>query len=66
MSHVNFTNWSLDTRIQTDRLLVLDTKQREESLYYGTGYVSGNIDVSGPMNQLFVEANVSTSEGTIF
>ena len=24
------------------------------------------IDVSGPMNQLFVEANVSTSEGTIF
>jgi hypothetical protein len=66
MSHVNFTNWSLDTKIQTDRLLVLDTEQREESLYYGTGYVTGNIDVSGPMNQLFVEANVSTSEGTIF
>jgi len=66
MSHVNFTNWSLDTKIQTDRLLVLDTEQREESLYYGTSYVTGNIDVSGPMNQLFVEANVSTSEGTIF
>jgi hypothetical protein len=28
--------------------------------------VEGNINVSGPMNQLFIEANVTTSKGTIF
>ena len=66
ISHNNFTNWFLDTNISTDRLLVLNTFQNEESLYFGTAYVSGNIDISGPTNQLFIESNVSTSKGTIF
>jgi len=66
MSHNNFANWSLKASIDTDRLLVLNTEKDEESLYYGSGYVSGNIDISGPLKQLYIEANVSTSKGTIF
>ena len=66
MSHTNFSDWALDLDIDSNRLLVLNTKETEESLYYGTGFVEGNINVSGPMNQLFIEANVTTSEGTIF
>ena len=66
LSHINFTNWSLDALIKSNRLLVLNTKETEESLYYGTGFVAGDINISGPMNQLFVDANVSTSKGTIF
>ena len=66
MSHTNFNDWALDLDIDSNRLLVLNTKETEESLYYGTGFVEGNINVSGPMNQLFIEANVTTSEGTIF
>jgi hypothetical protein len=52
MSHNNFANWSLDTTIDSETLLVLNTDETEESLYYGTGFVAGNIDISGPMNQL--------------
>lgn len=66
LSHNNFSNWSLNTRIDSDRLLVLNTVEDEESLYYGTGFVKGNINISGPMSQMFVEANVTTSKGTIF
>jgi hypothetical protein len=66
MSHTNFSDWALDLDIDSKRLLVLNTKETEESLYYGTGFVEGNINVSGPMNQLFIEANVTTSKGTIF
>ena len=66
MSHTNFSDWALDLDIDSNRLLVLNTKETDESLYYGTGFVEGNINVSGPMNQLFIEANVTTSEGTIF
>ena len=66
MSHTNFSDWALDLDIDSNRLLVLNTKETEESLYYGTGFVEGNINVSGPMNQLFIEANVTTSKGTIF
>ena len=66
LNHVNFANWSMDTRIDSERLLVLNTEETEESLYYGTAFVAGNIDISGPMNQLYIEANVTTSKGTIF
>jgi hypothetical protein len=66
MSHNNFANWSLDTTINSEKLLVLNTDETEESLYYGTGFVAGNIDIFGPTNQLFIEANVVTSKGTIF
>jgi len=66
ISHNNFSNWSLDLNIDSDRLLVLNTIEQEESLYYGTAFVAGDIDVSGPTDQLFIEANVGTSDGTIF
>ena len=66
ISHNNFSNWSLDLNIDSDRLLVLNTIEQDESLYYGTAFVSGDIDVFGPTDQLFIEANVGTSDGTIF
>ena len=66
LSHVNFNNWSLDLNIDSERLLVLNTEESEESLYFGTGFVDGNVHISGPMDQMFIEANVTTSEGTIF
>lgn len=66
LTHTNFKDWAIDLDLNSDRLLVLNTKETEESLYYGTGFVTGNINISGPMSQLFIEANVSTSKGTIF
>ena len=66
ISHNNFSNWSLDLTIDSDRFLVLNTIEQDESLYYGTAFIDGDIDISGPTDQLFIEANVGTSEGTIF
>jgi len=65
-NHNNFSNWSLDFNIDSDRLLVLNTIEQDESLYYGTAFFNGDIDISGPTDQLFIEANVGTSKGTIF
>ena len=66
ISHNNFSNWSLGLHIESDRLLVLNTIEQDQSLYYGTAFVDGDIDISGPTDQLFIEANVGTSQGTIF
>jgi hypothetical protein len=66
ISHNNFSNWSLDLNFESDRLLVLNTDEQDESIYYGTAFVDGSIDITGPTDQLFIEANVSTSEGTVF
>ena len=66
ISHNNFSKWALDLNIDSDRLLVLNTDMKEESIYYGTAFVDGSIDVLGPTDQLFIEANVTTSQGTVF
>jgi hypothetical protein len=66
ISHNNFSNWALGLTIDSKRLLVLNTSEQYESLYYGTAFFDGDINISGPTDQLFIEANVSTSEGTVF
>lgn len=66
INHVNFSNWSLDLNLTSDRLLVLNTEDSEDALYYGTAFVEGDINIVGPTDQLVIDAEVSTEEGTIF
>jgi len=66
ISHINFSKWSLGLSIDSNRLLVLNTEDAEDVLYYGIAFVSGNINVAGPMDQLVIKADVTTEEGTIF
>ena len=66
VNHVNFSNWSLNLDINSDRLLVLNTKDTEDALYYGTAFVDGNINIKGPTDQLVIKAEVASEEGTVF
>ena len=66
VSHVNFAKWRLNLGIETDRLLVLDTKETEESLYYGTGFIAGTATVFGPTEALRITAEAETKDGTEF
>jgi hypothetical protein len=66
ISHKNFKNWMLDLKIDSDRILVLDTKNINNPVYYGTGFVSGDISITGPGEALLFEANVSSEKGTVF
>ncbi len=66
LSHVNFSKWRLDLDIDTPRLLVLDTKETEESLYYGTGFIGGTASIKGPTEQLVISVIGETKNGTVF
>ena len=66
LSHVNFSKWSLDLDIETDRLLVLDKKEDEEELYYGTGFIGGSANIFGPADQLRINVIGETKPGTVF
>ncbi|MBT8260100.1 MAG: translocation/assembly module TamB, partial [Bacteroidia bacterium] len=66
INHVNLSNWSLGLDIDSERFLVLNTQDSEDALYYGTAYVNGNVDISGPTDQLVIKAEVTSEEGTIF
>ena len=50
----------------SDRLLVLNTQDSEDALYFGTAFVAGNINIEGPTDQLVIKAEVTSEEGTVF
>ena len=66
LSHVNFSKWSLDLDLSTPRLLILDTKENEESLYYGTGFIGGRASLRGPTDELVISVIGETKRGTVF
>ncbi|MDX1701703.1 MAG: hypothetical protein R3250_13840, partial [Melioribacteraceae bacterium] len=47
ISHINFSDWSLGLNIATNRFLVLNTKQDDEALYFGTGFIGGTASITG-------------------
>lgn len=67
IEHTNFSDWKLGLDLSTDRLLVLNTEESEDELYYGTGFISGTAEIKGPTDQLYIEVkNGRTESGTEF
>lgn len=66
ISHNAFSDWKLDLGISTDRLVVLDTKEDLESLYFGTAFISGEAMIKGPIDNLVIDVFAETEEGTVF
>ncbi len=69
LSHVNLSDWSLDLGLKTrpnEKLLVLDTKEAEDVLYYGTGFIGGNASIVGPTDELVINVEGETKPGTVF
>lgn len=66
ISHKNFKSWYMDLNILTDNLVVLDTKQSEGLLYYGTAFIKGSADIVGLTESLSIEVNATTNPGTKF
>lgn len=66
LSHVNLSKWRLDLDLRTPRLLVLDTKEEEDAVYYGTGFIGGRASIIGPTEQLVIDVVGETKRGTIF
>ncbi|MGJ5640999.1 translocation/assembly module TamB [Formosa sp. S-31] len=64
--HDNFSEWELGLDISTDRLLVLNTDDSEDALYYGTGFIGGKATIYGPTDELVISVQGSTKEGTVF
>lgn len=64
ITHKLFSNWVLDLYLNTDRFLVLDTKDSEDALFYGTAFIKGNATISGPTSGLLIKANATSEKGT--
>jgi hypothetical protein len=66
ITHQNFDSWFLNLEINSDNLLVLDTQDTEEALYYGTGFIQGNARISGLTQRITIDVNAKTMDKTLF
>ena len=63
--HDLFKNMQLDLQIHTDRLMVLDAKRTSNALFYGTGYVQGDVHMFGTDKELsFIGPELKTLKGS--
>lgn len=66
ISHKNFSDFVLNFDIKADELLVLNTTAETEDPYYGTAFVSGDIAIKGPLDEIKITADVSSERNTEF
>ncbi len=62
--HHNFSNFALDIDIQANNYELLNIIPTDSSYYYGQAFASGNINFSGPLNDIFLDANLNTEKNT--
>lgn len=66
ITHLNFKQWFLNIEIEGSNLLVLDTENTDEALYFGTAFIDGNANITGLTDQLTIDINAKTMPGTKF
>ena len=66
ITHSNLEQWFLQISLESDNLLVLDTKDTEESLYYGTAFMDGSALIYGLADKLTIDVNAKTNPNTTF
>lgn len=56
----------LNLRLNANRFQALNTTLKDNELYYGTAYATGNFLFQGPLNDMLIDINATTNEGTQF
>ena len=65
--HQKFKNFKINLGISTKKILVLNTLRQSDTPFYGDGFVSGDISITGDTKKLkFAGKNLKTESGTKF
>jgi hypothetical protein len=64
--HNNFNDMRIDFDVNTNKLMVLNTTEANNSSYYGTAFASGNAGIYGFLDDIKMELNMKTNGGTYF
>lgn len=62
--HNGLKNWNFNVWGEMNDLMVLNTTERDNSLYYGKAYANGELEVSGSVDLLEITVDARTSPGT--
>nr|WP_255534829.1 translocation/assembly module TamB domain-containing protein [Pedobacter sp. SYSU D00535] len=56
----------IDVTIRATRFMALNTTAKDNPLYYGTAYGTGTFKFTGPTNNMRINIDAKTEEGTVF
>lgn len=62
--HNKLADWSVDLDIESNNMLVLDTKDSDDAAYYGIAFIDGKASIKGPTNALLVKVDAKSNKGT--
>ncbi|MBS7564248.1 translocation/assembly module TamB domain-containing protein [Mucilaginibacter sp. Bleaf8] len=62
----DIANPQLDIKVQAKHLMALNTKYKDNHLYYGTAFASGQISFTGPIDNMNIDIKANTEDGTVF
>ncbi|QRR01991.1 translocation/assembly module TamB domain-containing protein [Dyadobacter sandarakinus] len=62
--HDGFKYFSLGFNADLHNFKILNTVGKDNTMFYGTAYVTGPVAVYGPIDNMSIEANVTSNKGT--
>ncbi len=64
ISHNNFSDLKFDLGIVTDKFLMINTTEKDNELFYGKGYASGVVDLTGTPENFNIDVTAKTLKNT--
>ena len=62
--HKDYKNWNLDLAFKSDRLYLINKEFSENENFYGNAFIGGDILISGPTNNVSINIDGITKDGT--
>lgn len=66
ITHNYFEKFNLDVRLNSNNILCLNTTEKDNELYYGKAYASGQFLFKGPIEDIKIDITAKTENGTKF
>ncbi len=64
ITHNSFKNFKLDLDIDAQNLKLMNLNPTDSSYFYGIAYGTGNLNISGPFDDLKLDAEITTEKET--
>ncbi|MFD2873402.1 translocation/assembly module TamB domain-containing protein [Mucilaginibacter ximonensis] len=62
----DLANPNIDVQLHANNLMALNTQFKDNHLYFGTAYATGDFSFAGPIDNMNININASTQAGTVF
>lgn len=64
LSHDRLRNFGVNLKVAPENFIALNTRKGMNELFYGKAVVSGDITITGPFDNVFLDINATSKRGT--